>query len=456
MLNKYSLETLMKWIFMSLAVSMVALTLGARLHQSYAAKKSAAVESGKELAVISDERKYSLPKEIVMGQLGPFWRESLPDEKPELVIRNGESTLGFDLDPKSIIISLVEEERYLILVGLLGLIVAVELAVLISYVLTRPLRRLAWGCRQIAQGIPVKIRHNALSPYEFHELTDSFNEMANELEKWKEVQKQVSRMDRLAALGEMISGLSHEIRNPLASIRIQLDLLRMEIGSIHEEGRSSEEIALCDAKEYISILDSEIDRLNKTVSQLLSFVRPKQQIISKVSLDDILSWCESMVKSQAEKQGIALMTGRIGGAVSVLADSEMLRHIVMNLSLNAIQSMDPLDGERKKVLSIVVGRTATVNGTGETGVIRVSDTGPGIPEEIQHRIFDPFFTTRQDGTGLGLSIVQRIAEGFGGTVSMETSSEGTVFSVFIPLADEGQQGTIFQHMEAQSNEYMDS
>ena len=140
-------------------------------------------------------------------------------------------------------------------------------------------------------------------------------------------------------------------------------------------------------------------------------------------------------------------------AVSVLADSEMLRH--------RHESSTPSSRwihwtERKKVLSIVVGRTATVNGTGETGVIRVSDTGPGIPEEIQHRIFDPFFTTRQDGTGLGLSIVQRIAEGFGGTVSMETSSEGTVFSVFIPLADEGQQGTIFQHMEAQSNEYMDS
>jgi hypothetical protein len=68
---------------------------------------------------------------------------------------------------------------------------------------------------------------------------------------------------------------------------------------------------------------------------------------------------------------------------------------------------------------------------------------PGIPEEIQHRIFDPFFTTRQDGTGLGLSIVQRIAEGFGGTVSMETSSEGTVFSVFIPLADEDSRAPFF-------------
>ena len=141
----------------------------------------------------------------------------------------------------------------------------------------------------------------------------------------------------------------------------------MEIGSIHEEGRSSEEIALCDAKEYISILDSEIDRLNKTVSQLLSFVRPKQQIISKVSLDDILSWCESMVKSQAEKQGIALMTGRIGGAVSVLADRRNApAHRHESLSQRH-QSMDPLDGERKKVLSIVVGRTATVNGTGKQG-----------------------------------------------------------------------------------------
>ena len=175
----------------------------------------------------------------------------------------------------------------------------------------------------------------------------------------------------------------------------------MEIGSIHEEGRSSEEIALCDAKEYISILDSEIDRLNKTVSQLLSFVRPKQQIISKVSLDDILSWCESMVKSQAEKQGIALMTGRIGGAVSVLADSEMLRHIVMNLSLNAIQSMDPLDGERKKVLSIGVGRTATVNGTGETGVIRVSDTGPGYRKRYSTASLTHFLLHARMGQGWG-------------------------------------------------------
>ena len=435
MFNKCSLETLMKWIFMSLAISMVALTLGARLHQSYVAKRTSAEEFGRELMVISEEREFSLRKEIVMGQLGPFWRETLYDEKPELVIKNGDHYLGFILDPKNIIISLVEDERYLILVGLLGLIAAVELAVLISYVLTRPLRRLAWGCKEIAQGGQVTIRHNALSPYEFHELTDSFNDMAKQLERWKEVQRQVSRMDRLAALGEMLSGLSHEIRNPLASIRIQLDLLRMEVESIPDDPGSSAGIGLSDAKEYITILDHEIDRLNRTVSQLLSFVRPKQPIVAKVLLDDVLPWCLSMLKPQAEKQGIDLVTQKIDSGVTVLADNEMLQHVIMNLSLNAIQSMSECGQERDKKLYISTGHSGTGHGINSMGFIRVSDTGPGIPAEIQHRIFDPFFTTRQDGTGLGLSIVQRIVDGLGGTLSMDTSSEGTNFNIFIPLAE---------------------
>lgn len=447
MFSKYSLETLMKWIFMSLAISMVALTLGARLHQSYVAKKNTAEELGMELMVSSEERKLSLKKEIVMGQLGPFWREPLPNEKPELVIKNGDQSLGFILDPKSIIISLVEDERYLILVGLLGLIAAVELAVLISYVLTRPLRRLAWGCKEIAKGSQVTIRHNALSPYEFHELTDSFNDMAKQLERWKEVQRQVSRMDRLAALGEMLSGLSHEIRNPLASIRIQLDLLRMELESIPDDPGSYPGIGLSDAKEYITILDHEIDRLNSTVTQLLSFVRPKQPIVAKVLLDEVLPWCQSMLKPQAEKQGIDFVTQKLESGVTVLADNEMLRHIIMNLSLNAIQSMSSSGSKRDNKLSIVTGRSAVEHGNSRVGFIRVSDTGAGIPAEIQHRVFDPFFTTRQDGTGLGLSIVQRIVDGLGGTLSMDTSSEGTNFYIFIPLADDDQSDIYLQPTE---------
>ncbi|MDD4159807.1 MAG: ATP-binding protein [Synergistaceae bacterium] len=456
MFSKYSLETLMKWIFMSLAVSMVALTLGARLHQSYVAKKSSAEEFGMELMAISEQRKYALGKEIVMGQLGPFWRESLPYEEPQIIIKNGDESLAFTLDPKSIVISLVEDERYLILVGLLGMIAAVELAVLISYVLTRPLRRLAWGCRQIAKGSHVTIRHNSLSPYEFHELTDSFNDMARQLERWKEVQRQVSRMDRLAALGEMLSGLSHEIRNPLASIRIQLDLLRMEIESIPDADKSSPENDISEAKEYISILDHEIDRLNGVVSQLLSFVRPKQPIMAKVYLDNVLPWCVSILKPQAEKQGIELVTMKLDSGVAVLADNEMLQHIIMNLSLNAIQAMASQEPGREKRVLIETGYSEAENRGKHMGLIRVSDNGPGIPSEIQHRIFDPFFTTKQDGTGLGLSIVQRTVDGIGGTLSMGTSSEGTTFNIFIPLAENDPFDADLCQKEASPDEHMGS
>ncbi|MCE5201106.1 MAG: HAMP domain-containing protein [Synergistaceae bacterium] len=433
MLNKFSLETLMKWIFMALALSMVLLTLGARLHQSYAEKKYSAAGSGKEIKSLIEERGYHYTEDMILGKLGPYWRKARPYERPDLSISSGGKILNFMFDTEAIMISIAEEERYLLLVGLLGLIAAVELAVFISYVLTRPLRRLALGCRSIARGVPVTIPQNAMTPYEFQELTDSFNDMASQLERWKEVQRQVSRMDRLAALGEMISGLSHEIRNPLASMRIQIDLLRSEVESMASKCGSP---SSGDAGELISILEKELDRLNGIVTQLLSFVRPKQAIIAPVLLDELLPWCRSMFNPQAEKLGIELVTKQADRCVTVMADKEMLQQLLMNLSLNAIQSMSSSDTGRARILRITSGYSEDNNGESKMGFLSVEDSGPGIPAEIQHRIFDPFFTTRKEGTGLGLSTVQRIVEGLGGAMSLETSELGTGFKVFLPLDKE--------------------
>ena len=163
-----------------------------------------------------------------------------------------------------------------------------------------------------------------------------------------------------------------------------------------------------------------------------------------------------MLKPQAEKEGIELITRKLDSGVTVQADNEMLQHVIMNLSLNAIQSMSSQESGGKKVLSIATGSSATGRGTNKFGMVRVSDTGPGIPAEIQHRIFDPFFTTRQDGTGLGLSIVQRIVDGIGGTLSLDTSSEGTIFNIFIPLAEDVPCGADLQPMEVRTDEHMDS
>lgn len=433
MLHKCSLETLMKWIFMALALSMVSLTIGARLHQSYSSKKIFAVGHGTQTKIFMENMQIGGSEKTVIDELGSYWRESGIDEIPDLVISAGEQTYKFKLNRKDIIISIVEEERFLLLVGMLGLLAAVELAVFISYVLTRPLRRLAWGCKQIAVGSPVKVPQNALSPYEFQELTDSFNYMASELEKWKEVQRQISRMDRLAALGEMISGLSHEIRNPLASMRIQMDLLRAEVEALARHSGFINETDSADAMEHIEVLETELDRLNNIVTQLLSFVRPREPMKTSVPLISLLLWSQSMLKPQAERYGVELFTKEIDENINVLADSEMLRQMLMNLALNAIQSMSASAKQGRKILLITVGCSDKADGPPKRGFIMVCDNGTGIPENIQHRIFDPFFTTRKEGTGLGLSIVQRIVEGHGASFSMKSSSAGTTFKIFLPL-----------------------
>lgn len=429
--NKLSIETLMKWIFMMLAVSMVALTLGARLHLSYSEKLAETVRNGEQVKHSIEKQKLRQQEDIILGRLGPAWRTAAPGERPRMTIVNGDSRLALSISSTAIIASIAEDERYLLLVGLLGLIAAVEISVFISYLLTRPIRRLAWGCREIARGRHVVVPLYNMMPYEFRELTDRFNEMASQLEKWKEVQRQLSRMDRLAALGEMLSGLAHEIRNPLASMRIQIDLLRSEVeaSASCEEGASDRDEAL----EQIGILENEIDRLNSIVTQLLAFVRPNQITIDPTSLDDALPWCVSMFRTQASKRGVTLTVKKVDDNVVVMADREMLRQILMNLLLNAIQAFPQSGGGSAGTITVTTGCDSLT--PHESGVLSVSDSGPGIPVEIQHRVFDPFFTTRKEGTGLGLSIVQRIVDGMNGTLTMNSSETGTTFRVFLPLAE---------------------
>lgn len=205
-------------------------------------------------------------------------------------------------------------------------------------------------------------------------------------------------MDRLAALGEMISGLSHEIRNPLASMRIQTDLLRDEIDRLAAGGEGHQDAE--EAREQIAVLGSEMDRLNNIVMQLLSFVRPRPTVITPVKLDDLLPWSGAMLGSQAQKYNVRLVLQSAAQDVAVMADSELLRQLVMNLALNAMQSMSPLNGEREMILTVAIGYAPAPRGGEKMGMIMVSDTGPGISPDIEHRIFDPFFTTKRRGRGL--------------------------------------------------------
>lgn len=423
-----SLESFMKWIFLLVALSTVVLILGTRLRQSYMQKLDAAAGFAERAERLVEIYHLDCAGEEALDELGPYWRACGEGETAEFTLKCGGRAYDFVIDYKKIYADMVEEERYLILVGILGLIVAVELAVFLSYMLTRPLRRLTWMCREIAAGKSVRVPQSFFSPSEFSELIGSFNDMSAQLARWREVQRQLSRMDRLAALGEMMSGLSHEIRNPLASMRIQTDLLRDEIERIGAGDFRGEDIR--DAEEQIRVLGEEMDRLNNIVVQLLSFVRPRPAVVSPTRLDDILPWAGSMIGPQAQKHGVRLVLKCGAPDVKVMADGEALRQVVMNLAINAIQASG-----RGGALSISVGLSQSADGSEERGVITVSDTGGGVPPGIEHRIFDPFFTTKKEGTGLGLSIVQRITESLGGELSLENEAGGATFRVYLKLAE---------------------
>lgn len=434
MLQRVRIEAFIKGIFMFLAVTIVMLILGARLYQGYDKKFSDVVSHAEQLKVSIEHSLDPDGNAPYFDELTRFMTPSTYAEAPDLIVHDqqGREYL-YVVNRTRILAELIEEDRYILLVGILGLLVAVELAIFLAYFITGPLRNLAWGCKEIGRGKNIRIVQNIFTPYELQELTESFNEMAAQLEYWRNVQRQISRMDRLAALGEMLSGLSHEIRNPLASMNIRLDLLRQDIESKKE--RVGPTLELEENLQHIDVLQGEVDRLNNTVSQLLSFVRVQEAIRAEVGLQDLAEWCQSMFQNQAEKIGVTFVTKCIQPDVVVWADRDQIQQALTNLVINALQAMSGGDAERKKILEV---RTDHIKerGTGkETGELIVRDTGPGISEELQHRIFDPFFTTKSEGTGLGLSIVNRIVSAHMGSLKLESSSDGTEFRISLPLAE---------------------
>ena len=263
---------------------------------------------------------------------------------------------------------------------------------------------------EIAHGHRVVLPVSWWFPRELRELMLSFNRMSSQLERWKDVQRQVEWMDRLATIGEMASGLSHEIRNPLASMRVHIELLKRQS---HTEQETSD----------LAVLETELERLNQVVGDLLSFVRPGASVHVAVQMQEILDWCRNMVHSQCERQRVVwVQEDTASPCFSVSADRGQMQQVVLNLVLNALQAM-PQGGE------IRVG----VESFEEYGLLYVQDNGPGIPKETQERIFVPFFTTKKEGTGLGLFIVQRIINNHRGKISFTSSAAGgTTFQILIP------------------------
>ncbi len=226
----------------------------------------------------------------------------------------------------------------------------------------------------------------------------------------RELEVELRRNERLASLGRLAAGIAHEIRNPLSSIKGFAAIL----GNKVNEDEKAKEIAL--------VMQREVERLNRVVSGLLEFARPPILKKKRVSLSDIVNHSISLVEDEARTRGVEIRFKEESKEIVVEVDPDHFAQILLNLFLNALQSM-----ENGGILKIRVHEHA-----GKVGVL-VADTGPGIPPDQLSRIFDPYFTTKSTGVGLGLAIVHKLVEAHGGSIRVFSSpGSGTRFLIRIP------------------------
>lgn len=225
--------------------------------------------------------------------------------------------------------------------------------------------------------------------------------------------EQTLQTEKLAELGRLTAGIAHEINNPLAVIAYAMELLRRDA-----------ELTPFQVEMAVRIED-EIERLKTLTESLLSFSSAREGCRRLVALNDLLEEVLRLIRFELQRQAVQLEM-ELGELPLVAADPNQVKQVVINLIMNAVQAMH---GEGKITL-----RTAH---RGDAVELAVSDTGPGIPENLRERIFTPFFTTKAEGegTGLGLHICRNIVNEHGGTIVVESSPRGgATFKVCLPVA----------------------
>jgi len=234
-----------------------------------------------------------------------------------------------------------------------------------------------------------------------------------DLTEVRTLRREVARSQRLASVGRLAAGVAHEIRNPLSSIKGFATYFKERYPDRPDDQQTAD------------IMIQEVDRLNRVVGQLLEFARPVPVKPKPVALQALLNDSIKLIEDRAAEKDISIKTQNNIEVQEVWIDPDRINQVLLNLYLNAIDSMES-GGELKVEISS--------DGQRRDVLIQVSDTGCGISREDLSRIFEPYFTTKSTGTGLGLAIAHNIVEAMGGRIKVNSEpGKGSVFSVTIPF-----------------------
>ena len=234
----------------------------------------------------------------------------------------------------------------------------------------------------------------------------------------KQRELKLRRAESLAALTTLSAGVAHEIKNPLTSIDIYIQLIKREILKFNEND-------VANIRKMLKIVKEEIDRLNFIVQDFLFTVRPMSINLEKKDLNNLLLETIDFLKYELEKSNIKVTFELEDNLLPVIVDSKYFHQVLLNIIKNAMQAIHHDHGE------ILI---KTEEDTSGDVLINIIDNGEGISEDMMQKIFEPYFTTRKSGTGLGLVIVSKIIKELGGDIRIKSKEgKGTIFTLRIPV-----------------------
>lgn len=231
----------------------------------------------------------------------------------------------------------------------------------------------------------------------------------------KETQRRLAQTERLATLGELMAGVAHEVRNPLTAIRGYVQIIRQQTSlPVHQE--------------YLSVVLKEIDSINRVIQQLLDFSRPRQSQWQQVLLNSLIEETLILVQTSGVQARIAFNVEQDKELPAIVADRELLKQVILNILINAVQAISTCGEIRIRTLSYSTTQQAVI----------IEDNGCGIDIALQKKIFDPFFTTKASGTGLGLALSQRIINAHQGDIHVASMPGcGATFTLILPINPQG-------------------
>src|SRR5215472_15853817 len=313
-----------------------------------------------------------------------------------------------------------ERHTVLVVAGAGAVAICAALLFVLTYLVQRPMVELQEKMAQVGDGDLTAAVSFARRNDEIGDLGRNFNRMVTQLRESREEierlhQTQMSRAEHFATLGEMATGLAHEIRNPLAGIAGVIEIIGRDLPTTSP------------AREVVKDVRQEIARINHIVTDLLQTARPHPPQVRKSDLNVTVEHAVMLGRQQALAQGVEISLHKDPSLPEIEHDSDQIHQVLLNLLLNALQAID-----RHGKVDVTISRRDA------NAIIEVTDNRRGIPAENLPNIFRPFYTTKGEGTGLGLSLARRIVEDHHGHINVtSTVGKGTTFAVVLPL-----QGTV--------------